>query len=57
MYIVYVEECVYGRERVCTLCMWKSVCMGVRECVYIVYVEECVYERERVSIVCACVCK
>ena len=57
MYIVYVEECVYERERVCTLCIWKSVCMGVRECVYIVYVEECVYERERVSIVCACVCK
>ena len=42
MYIVYVEECVYERERVCTLCMWKSVCMSVREYVHCVCGRVCV---------------
>ena len=34
VYVVYVNECVYERERVsrlCTWCMWTSVCMKVRE--------------------------
>ena len=38
MYMVYVDECVYvcGEFRVCTWCMWMSVCMYVEslECVH-----------------------